>query len=315
MPSLPFVDRYRGYIGACFPEFMLRTFEFVGGSSCRVFLANRDTYFRFAHSEKGARTIRKERKFFSHIRNRVPLAVPFYSMYSEGCGEFNHPVAGYKAVPGVPVAGIKLSSEAPIQLGRFLKALHALPCPPGWEAEGSRIPADRAQQLLGQIEAHRTALTVEQLSWTRGLFKDFLASTASRTPHPVVLVHNDIDHYNILCDESTGQLTGIIDAEESTVGDPARDFTPMRAEFGRAFVESALHAYGGPPDPYFVARVAFWSAALPFHEMLYGIEKNAGVHVENALARLDRAVRGEDITGGWPLVKTAASAGWGEASD
>ncbi|GEM_PF-2261598 len=306
-------SRYSAIIAVCFPMFPLRTLEFIGGSSCRVFLANGDTYFRFAHSNKAVCTLRKERQFFLHVRGRVPLAMPDYSMFSEGCAGFPHPVAGYRAVPGVPIAGARLSAHAARQLGEFLRALHAIAPPSDWPVPASAVPAHAAEDLLRRVTAARRVLTLKQWDWASKLFAAFLASGASNAPHPMCLVHNDVDHFNVLYDPRTGLLTGVIDSEEATVGDPVADFTPLLGEFGQQSFDAALEAYGGPPDPHFGARAVFWSQALPFNELLYGLDTGARVHIENGMQRLERAVRGEAIIGGWPLVKTAADTEWNGA--
>jgi aminoglycoside phosphotransferase (APT) family kinase protein len=114
----------------------------------------------------------------------------------------------------------------------------------------------------------------------------------------------------MLWDPASGLLTGVIDFEESRADDPALDFTPMLGEFGEEFYQAALSAYGGPADPYFEARVRFWSRAIVVHELGYGAGQGAQVHVENGLARLKKAIDGAPVIGGWVLVHTAAAREW-----
>lgn len=304
------MEFYKSVIAGCFPEFRLKTLRFIGGSWCRVFIANGDTYFRFPHSDQALEEIPRQRAIYEHVAGRLSVPVPRFTLYSTGCVTFPYPVAGYAQVSGTPLAGRVLTSRAAQQIGRFLKSLHATAPPPCWEARPVRTPSEEAHAFFQRMAAISRLLGRRQWAWFTGQIERFASDPLAQIRPAPVLVHDDIDSQNILIDPQTGDLSGIIDFELANIGDPVADFTALRGETGSVRTREAVEAYGGPPDAGFEMRLQFWSRVYAAHELLYGMEQDAETHIQNGTRRLDRAMDGEDIIGGWGLVATAATREW-----
>ena len=120
-----------------------------------------------------------------------------------------------------------------------------------------------------------------------------------------MLVHGDFDSSNILCDPVLGTVAGIIDFEETGLGDPAWDVCVLAAEHGAQFLGDLLAAYDLPLDPCFVQRVDFHARRVLFHELLYGIREDAQSFTDNGLQRLRRAMAGREPIGGWLAASTS----------
>ncbi|MDQ3505904.1 MAG: phosphotransferase [Actinomycetota bacterium] len=61
-----------------------------------------------------------------------------------------------------------------------------------------------------------------------------------------MLAHTDLGAEHLLDDGS--RLTGIIDWSDAGLADPALDFARLYRDFGPAFLDDALRAYGGLPE-------------------------------------------------------------------
>jgi len=304
------IDFYKSVIAGCFPEFRLKTLKFIGGSKCRVFIANNDTYFRFPHSDRALEELPREREIYERVAGRLTAPVPRFTLYSAGCAAFPYPVAGYSQVPGVPLGDRGLTSKAAQQIGAFLKSLHATPPPPKWMPQPIPAPRERSHDFFQRTSAISRVLSSGQWAWFTGQFERFASDPLAEIKPTPVLIHGDMDIQNILIDPHTGDLSGIIDFELSYVGDPVVDFTALRGETGGERTRDALAAYGGPPDAGFDMRLEFWSCVYAAHELSYGVEQDAEVHILNGTKRLARAMDGEDIIGGWVLVVTSGTAAW-----
>jgi hypothetical protein len=163
------MEFYKSVIAGCFPEFKLKTLRFVGGSWCRVFIANGDTYFRFPHSDQALEEVPRQREVYEHLAGRLSVPVPRFTLYSTGCAAFPYPVAGYAQVPGIPLASQALTAKAAHQIGGFLKGLHAMAPPPRWKAQPVRTPSEEAQALFQRTAAMARLLTpVNCLAVKRG---------------------------------------------------------------------------------------------------------------------------------------------------
>ena len=179
------------------------------------------------------------------------------------------------------------------QLGAFLTALHSFPLQ---RAIGAGIPdgtpADWQRQCQSLYESARERVfplldTVTRRAadtWWAGFLTS--AATLGFTP---VLIHGDLGTEHILCDRSLGTLTGVIDWEDASIGDPALDFAGLLATLGAGAVEEVLSAYGGPADARLASRAGFYVAVAPFHEVLHGLDTGLTEHVHAGLQAIRAA--------------------------
>jgi aminoglycoside phosphotransferase (APT) family kinase protein len=84
------------------------------------------------------------------------------------------------------------------------------------------------------------------------------------------LIHADLGPDHVLV-HPNGDLAGVIDWEDATIGDPSWDFAFLIHAYPDAG-ERALAAYGGPPDAAFRERARFSYMLMPWWEVLHGIE-------------------------------------------
>jgi aminoglycoside 2''-phosphotransferase len=319
------VGRYGSILRQCFPDLDVARVTFIGGGTYRVFevevghgagsdsAAGSKMIFRFPHGSQGGSLLQHERDLCAALADTLPIPIPRYVYYSQGCPLFPHPVAGYPRLPGVPlegsVAGNVAMQQVAGEIGRFLAVLHRIP---NGTTQSIALPnlgparaIEKQRALYCEIRQHvYPVLNAAERAWTRELFESFLADAAHHCFEPV-LVHGDLDSSNILWDPADGALLAIIDFEEACLGDPAWDFCVLVAEHGRTFLQALLGAYHLPLDTGFESRVAFHSQRVLFHELLYGLKHDDARFSQHALRRLRRAMYGLEPIGGWLAASTA----------
>jgi len=286
-------DSFRTIIAACFPELPIRSCEYVSQGWDSVALAvNDELIFRFPLRPLAEPQYLMEARLLDALADRVSLPIPRFTYRWDGRPPYEHVFVGYPMLMGAQLRCVMLPSlDAPKlagRLGRFIGELHSFPIEraaslglpredtAGWRASG-REQFDKIQTrvfpLLDVIERGRIAARWEA----------FLGDDASFGFEPVVL-HTALVSTAALVDTTTGEIAGIIDWGDATVGDPAYDFAGLLADYGAEFAGWALASYGQPADPAFMDRVSFYVAAMPFNEILYGQDIGSAQHVEHGLA-------------------------------
>jgi aminoglycoside 2''-phosphotransferase len=125
-------------------------------------------------------------------------------------------------------------------------------------------------------------------------WEEFLGDDAHFGFEPSVL-HADLTGDHILVGTTSGEIAGIIDWGDAIVGDPAYDFAGLLADYGAEFAGQALASYGQPGDPTFMQRAAFYRDAMPFNEILYGLDTGSAPQVEMGLRMLRDEPRPPEI--------------------
>ena len=317
---------YQRIIETCFPGVTVTHIRFIGGGTCRVFAVNHSLIFRFPHGggavgsttpgEENGAYLWHEKRLYDSLATLLPLPIPRYRYFSEGCADFPYPVAGYARLPGRSLSACVLAPQAMQraagQIGEFLAALHALPLAtlPAALQPPPPAPADRSQagSLLAQVRTKAfPLLSPAEQEWTSRLFQEMVDDRTLDERMPV-FTHGDFDGSNILYDESQEAISGIIDFEEAgQKGDPAVDFCALLAGFGKDFLEAALAAYTLDVSAGMRRRIDLLAKRILFIEMLYGIEVNDRRFIDNARQRLHRARHDLDPIGDWLDVSTSAT--------
>ena len=91
-----------------------------------------------------------------------------------------------------------------------------------------------------------------------------------------VLVHCDLFYANILLEETTSTVTGVVDFENATLGDPAQDFA-VQYHLGQDFAEAVITAFqraGGMFDDSFEYRLHQLRILREFSGLKFFIETN-----------------------------------------
>ena len=84
------------------------------------------------------------------------------------------------------------------------------------------------------------------------------------------LKHGDFGPSNILWDEASRRVTGIIDFGSAGLGDPAYDFAGLLSGYGEGFLARCVPHYPGLEA--LLPRARFYGSTFALLEALYGVE-------------------------------------------
>jgi aminoglycoside 2''-phosphotransferase len=303
-----FLRFYHEALVQCFPDLQVESIRQIGGGSCRVFEVNSDLIFRFPRDEEISRLLETEVQIVPKLSKSLSHSVPNYTYISKGCEIFPGTILGYPKIPGEAMSDLSLSSsqemEIAMEIAAFLNELHAFDEKRSTGELGLEPfdPMTWKHNYVREFEKFKRvvfpALESLERSWVTEQFDDFLKEKAIFDFKPV-LVHGDFDGSNVLLDPKTKRIAGIIDFEETGLGDPSVDFCVWESEYGIEFLREIERHYRFELDPNFHSRREFHSCRVPLCELEYGITSGKKIHVENGLRRLRGKMKGEDRVGGW----------------
>lgn len=291
------VRKYRRIIEKCFPELQIRKIEPIhGGWDNFVVDINGEIIFRFPKRPDVEAQQEKEVLLLPEVSKRVHLAVPFPEYLCTVNKSFSHGFFGCRKIEGTPLTTADIKSVGPEkvarQLSNFLNQLHHFPLlnverlkvtmsdGAGWRQRYLDFYSKIQVQVLGLLDETSS-------SQVREFFEEYLGFEVNFKFEPV-LIHGDLSSEHILFDAEKGLVTGVIDWGDSTVGDPAFDFTGLKYDFGDDFTGMVLSGYEGVKDTNFVSRIKFYSRLIPFYEVIFGQTVASEAHVQHGLASIQQ---------------------------
>ena len=261
-------------------------------------LSNPGWIFRFPRNRVVAENLQKEQAVLPVVAPRVGFAVPRF----EHAGFWNgQPYAAYRRIPGRPLSGrpftaIGLAALVAGSIGASISALHDIPTALVAEACGSKPTVEawrqRYRALSDEVSERLMPLLESNLAAAveRG-FSRFLEVELA-TLEDVALVHCDLGCEHILIGDDGSTVTGLIDFEDVSIGDPVIDFVGIYVTYGMETVERVRDSYQRASDDQraqdvnFVNRLRFYTWTASCHEMLYGLEEGRADLVEEGISEL-----------------------------
>jgi aminoglycoside 2''-phosphotransferase len=290
---------YIDLLAASFSDLRVERYVPLGeGWDSVALLVNDQHVFRFAKRPDAAVRQAREAELLPLLANRLPLPIPRYTYSWSDATWPGKRIVGYRLIPGKPLSATWSRPERhaaqAAQLGEFVSALHAVPLDEarrhgalGSDA-ASRREAYRGffatvrSQMLPLFTAPEQAAIV--MFWSRYLEDD---TCFAFTP---TLVHRDLIPEHVLCDPTTGQLTGVIDWGDAGIDDPMVDFAGLRRQLGEEFARRMLTAYRHPLDATFQRGMDFYAGMEPFHEIHFGQLQGDAAHLAHGVEWARRAV-------------------------
>ena len=217
--------------------------ELGGGLDHRAFLVG-DLVVRVTAPDACAEVVR-EAGLLRILATRLSIPVPEPRFADPARG-----VLAYPLLPGRPLLGRTPPAGAATQLGRVLAELHAA------DLGAVDVPAEAAdpREWLAELTGPPELLEILHVE----------------PPPPAderVLAHADLGAEHLLA--ADGRLTGVIDWSDAAVTDPALDFGRPYRDFGPAFLDAMLRAYGRD-SPAFRRRITFFARCAALEDLAYG---------------------------------------------
>jgi aminoglycoside phosphotransferase (APT) family kinase protein len=177
------------------------------------------------------------------------------------------------------------------QIAAFTLAMHRLPAE---EARALGVPPD-PERLWNEayrdvsLTALPELLTAAELMRLERWWEEFLADERM-TAYAPVLVQGDMNHENLLVDETASKLLGVLDFEHATVGDPAHDFRHLHF-LDTELLDAVLGAYrslGGELDEGITYRFERYRQLSSFSGVLRAWGRGEREPIKRAPERLRR---------------------------
>ena len=184
-------------------------------------------------------------------------------------------VLGHRWLPGEPLLGRPAPPGLAATLGLVLRRLHD-------------VDAARLADLGLPAEGDDLSVFADDLTGPEHLVATVRRTVPEPGPHRV-LVHGDLGAEHLLV--ADGRLSGIVDWSDAAVSDPAVDFARLLRDFGAAFLDEVVEAYGGPPDDGFAERVLFVARCAALEDLAYGVETGRAEYSAAARAGIGRLFR------------------------
>jgi aminoglycoside 2''-phosphotransferase len=270
-------DDLRARVDAVFPELGARDVRAIGtGWTADTYDVDGEWVVQFPRRDEVAETIRRQIDTLPELAAELSALVPEPVHVNRDV-----PAIAYRRLGGVPLDRAP-DGLWPERLGRFLYDLHLMP--PEYVglrgATAAQVREATREQLARMGDGVVPLLTTGEAKTVEERFDAFLNDDEMWRFAPC-LIHDDIGPEHVLV-STTGDLVGVLDWEDLTVGDPSSDFAWLlhaRPDDG----ERALGAYGGAPDQTFRSRAAFLFWLMPFHEVEHGLRTGQRAFVDSGV--------------------------------
>ena len=283
---------YQRIINDTFPDLKILSSQLNDqGQNNDVLVVNEEWIFRFPKYAHAIDQLRVETSILKGIQGYLSLPTPVPSFTSLGTGEVGQAFMGYHIIPGQPLwrpTFKALTEERTLtriagQVATFLKELHSVPYA---EALNCELPIQDTRGKCADIYTRMRDMLFHHMrpdaqAWTVDHFEAFLDNDDNFAYSPV-LKHGDFGTSNILFDETTQTVTGIIDFGGSGVGDPAYDFAGLLSCYGERFIQRCCDTYPGLDS--ILPRVRFYRGTFALLEALFGAENDDLKAFESGIA-------------------------------
>jgi aminoglycoside 2''-phosphotransferase len=248
---------------------------------------------RVARHPEAAVALRREACVLVAVANRLPLPVPRPTYYQpSGCPPFSmhDEVVGTILTRDnwirMPAAA---REKAARDLAAFLRTLHTIPTAVGLECGLMQFDSSEyAHTLREAASAVVYPLLNDETQQSLDATLTLWSFPAGDGAPPRALLHCDIAPGHLLCDESTGRLTGVIDFGDIALGDPARDFIYIYEDYGPAILADVLSHYSDRGAPSLLPEIRKWYL---LEVVAWTLDMLAGEHsaeVRQGLAEIKR---------------------------
>lgn len=291
------IQLYRRAVAEQFPQLDLSGFRLLGeGGVFWVFETDCKLVWRFLKRPDSAECLDLEIRLLPELADAVSLPIPRYEYISNRA--ISPRFVGYRKIHGVTFDHERLAacrSDPPLrQLAQFLTELHCFPIERA-QAAGLTLPTldERRAEWLhwrNQIHQHVFPLLDErQRAWATRTLSDLLSDNALLDYTPT-LCHGDLWAEHILFDPARETLTGVIDWESASIGDPARDWAALWLDHGDDAIERLFANYRVPVNATLRQRMMLLARHVPLNEILCGVLYDDRASWQDGWERMGRIV-------------------------
>lgn len=268
-----YVDKIRAH----YPDLELERLEYVrDGFNNDVVIVNEELVCRFPKRHWGADMLMHEARVLDLVKRHVDLMVPAYE-------HIERDFVSYPYVPGEPLTHFELlhmsdqdRERVVAQLGRYVRALHAIPRdesdaagvglsavarPPSWWLE---FYEQVEETLFPRVRPHQRDLIAQHFAPVQDGEVDL--------DYEPVFIDGDLAVYHLLYDRDERRVVGKLDFGTAGLGDPAYDLAMLISNYGESAVRAMEPVY--PELREHLERARFFAGALELQWAISGIHQD-----------------------------------------
>lgn len=271
------MDRYIEFIKEKNPSIIIEKYNFnCEGQNNDIVIINHEYVFKFPKYPEGIEKLKREIDVLDILNRYISLDIPKGKYFNVDALKVGQVYCGYKMIKGVSFGNeiynnVEDKKNIAVQLATFLKQLHSIPVKEvrscsvkiidnrsEWESVFNRIQ----EKLFSFMKKESQELIYD--NFNRFLNQNFKIMNT--------LIHGDFGPSNIIFDLDKQIISGIIDFNDVSIGDPASDIASLIGPFGygKAFVKSFESIY--PNIEELLQRAEFYASTFALQEALFGIE-------------------------------------------
>lgn len=204
--------------------------------------------FKIAKNWEASAGLVKEAQVLPLIGGRLSTPVPWPLWRAGASNHFPFGVLGYPKLPGTPLHPSMLTTQSSAELAEgmatFLLSLHRVEVDDAMTATlpGPEVRRFELHSLRNTVlPVLRELLQPHEYRAIDQWWDSFLGDPRMLEFTPA-LQHGDLWYENVLVDDTSTDLSGVIDFENLALGDPAQDFA-TQLHLGRDFTAAVLDHY------------------------------------------------------------------------
>ncbi|MGC8506445.1 MAG: phosphotransferase family protein [Thermoplasmata archaeon] len=279
-PSL-IKGRFLHAIRSVIPDASVRRMKLLGnGWDNYVIVLDNRTVFRFPRFPDESDRLQSEAALLNRISHEIPIRIPDAKIEDLVIDGRRFIFSHYEMIPGMPLrfGSLRFVNQDSLsnEIAGFLRTLHDINTDDLTDLNMRRLDRKGSEKRYTEILRYfeeNIFPVLDRLSVQRleNAFSDYF-SRLDRMPDPV-LIHGDMGQGNILFDRKSSRITGIIDWEDSIIGDPALDLAGVLEYFHGNFFRRVLSLYGNEDDE-FLGRVKFYWQIAGYYAFDYGMRNS-----------------------------------------
>jgi aminoglycoside 2''-phosphotransferase len=266
--------------------------ELGRGADSAAYLLDGEWVVRVPITANAQLTLRRELALLEDLAPRLPLPIPAIAHVARRGGQLL--LVAYPAIRGEPLNDERLRAlHADVQhdmvssLAAFLNALHAYPVSAARRAgvteqltSGGYHAAQR--ELPGTLAGVLTAPEIAHLDACFARYERVHQPQAA----PRAVLHGDLKPAHVLHDAAGGQITGVLDWGDVSLGDPDFDLAVIGMFFGQELLARLLE-HLPDRDPAVVRdKARFFTTLRGLQDIRYALDHGDPATVQRAVARL-----------------------------
>lgn len=269
--------KYIEFIKEKNPAIIIEKHDFNSeGQNNDVVIINDEYVFKFPKYSDGIKKLKREIDVLNVLNKYITLTIPRPKYYNFEPLKVGQVYCGYKMIKGVSFRkeifqNVQEKGDIAKQLATFLYQLHSISFEEVKSIGISEI--DNRSYWINMLERVQEKLFPFMKKESQKLISESFNSFLNQNFNAnKTLIHGDFGPSNIIFDLDAQRISGIIDFNEVSFGDPASDIASLIGPFGYGedFVKSFEAIY--PNVEILIQRAKFYASTFALQDALFGIE-------------------------------------------